>query len=81
MNSNLIQIISYNSFVWVIKPLLAFGLSLLYYSTYFTIVAFEFIFTLLIKDCKMNYELLIKIRNFFNDLRPYPGVYTSPGII
>lgn len=81
MNSNLIQIVFYNSFVWVIKPLMALGLSLLYYYTYFTIVAFEYLLTILIKDCKLNFEILIKIRNFINDLRPYPGVYASPGIL
>ena len=78
---NLIQIIFFNLFVWIIKPSLAFGLSLLYYLTYSTIVLIDFILSFFVRDCELrNKNFINKIRIKINELRPYPGVYSSASI-
>lgn len=78
---NLIQIVFFNLFVWIIKPSLALGLSLLYYFTYSTIVFTDFILSLFVRDCDLrNKNFINNLRIKVNELRPYPGVYTSASI-
>ncbi|CAK87989.1 unnamed protein product (macronuclear) [Paramecium tetraurelia] len=75
---NLIQIVFFNLFVWIIKPLLGFGLSFLYYFTYSTIEFTDFILSLFVRDCEIrNKNFINQVRIKVNELRPYPGVYTS----
>lgn len=78
---NLIQIIFFNLFVWIIKPSLAFGLSLLYYLTYSLIIITDFILSFFVSDCELrNKNFINQVRIKINELRPYPGVYASASI-
>lgn len=52
MNSNLIQIIAFNTFIWIIRPSLEIGLSILYYMTYAAINLSDFILSIFVTECE-----------------------------